>query len=176
MEIEYIPERPISIYALICRIENEIKYIGASYDVERRFRSHLNNKCPNKKMKVWMDKLKERDLMPICQVLEIITSRIDASQRELFYIEKHRETIVNGDYKLKLPLESISSSKDDKYKVSFYLTKERLDQIVNVLRKESPSLDWSFYKIISQHTSSFSWSCNEKIKWSNTPRERKINL
>lgn len=175
MEIEYIPERPISIYALICPMTNEVKYIGASYDVERRFRSHLNNKWPNMKMKIWMNILKENNLQPTFKVLEILQTRLESVEREQFYIEKYRETLVNGDSQLKLPSESIFSSKDDKYKVSFYLTKKELSEILPILNSHSFSMHWSLIDIIKNHKVKYWSSLRNKVKWIKTPVDKQVD-
>jgi predicted GIY-YIG superfamily endonuclease len=176
MEVEYIPERPISIYALICPITDDVKYIGATYDVKRRFKSHINDKRKTNKKNIWLDELKTKGLVPRCCTLKVFNNRMEAQEAEQFFINKFRDTVLNGDRKLKLPDSTNSNSLNDKFKVSFYLTKEQLIKVTKILREESLSLDHSFTKIITEHKVDYKYNNNEKVKWVNTEDSNKIDL
>ena len=63
-----------------------------------------------------MEELRFLNIIPKCVTFGVFETRLEAIEMELFYIEKYRETLVNGDYKHRLPPESISSSKYDEQK------------------------------------------------------------
>jgi len=56
------------VYALICPIENKIKYIGLSKNIKERFLQHCSN--PLKTTKLWILKLKKNNQKPKLIILE----------------------------------------------------------------------------------------------------------
>ena len=84
------------IYALKDPIDNVIKYVGVSKNVESRYKQHLYVTHNNEKSK-WILELKKLDLKPEIIILHsIITdSKINAYNIEKEYIRKYKDTIYN---------------------------------------------------------------------------------
>lgn len=62
----------VEIYALICPLTNEIRYIGKAKDSKKRLKSHLSDsKTRRTPVYDWMNKLKSKGLIPIVQVLKV---------------------------------------------------------------------------------------------------------
>jgi hypothetical protein len=78
----------IYIYALKDPINNEIKYIGKTNNIKRRYNNHLQevNKGINTKKVNWIRKLKENNTKPILEVLEIC-SDINWQEKEMYWID-----------------------------------------------------------------------------------------
>lgn len=80
------------IYALICPISNNIRYIGQSVDVNSRYRRHIYDSRVGKKdhKSNWINYLLNLNLKPILQIIEVCNeSNVD--KLEIFYINKYRE-------------------------------------------------------------------------------------
>ncbi len=78
----------IYIYALKDPENNEIKYIGKTNNIKRRYNNHLQevNKGINTKKVNWIRKLKENNTKPILEVLEICCD-INWQDREMYWID-----------------------------------------------------------------------------------------
>ena len=61
------------IYGLYCPIAKEIKYVGCSSNICRRYESHLSNHEANKYKKKWIEELKVMGLKPVLLTLQIIS-------------------------------------------------------------------------------------------------------
>ena len=82
------------IYSLSDPITNEIRYIGQTNDIKRRYNGHLsssinkNNKQYNTHKCSWIRKLLTNNLTPIISIVETVNTLEESNIRENFYIEK----------------------------------------------------------------------------------------
>jgi hypothetical protein len=82
------------IYSLSDPITNEIRYIGQTDNINRRFNGHLsssinkNNKQYNTHKCSWIRKLITNNLKPIISIIEVVDTLIESNIRENYYIEK----------------------------------------------------------------------------------------
>lgn len=60
------------IYALVCPISDEIRYIGKANDPKKRFCSHLIDKRINHK-NAWILSLKKQDRIPVLEILDQVS-------------------------------------------------------------------------------------------------------
>lgn len=88
-EIEY------KIYGLKDPLDNMIKYIGLSKNVESRYKQHFYSKNSDKSD--WIDELKKIDLRPELIILDTITTcdRNNALNKEKQYIKEYKDKIYN---------------------------------------------------------------------------------
>lgn len=76
------------IYGLIDPRDSEIKYIGRTNDVNRRYAEHCENKIDSGGVEkcAWINILKSNNLFPIIVILEIVLSDSDISAKETWWI------------------------------------------------------------------------------------------
>jgi len=74
------------IYALKCPNNKEIKYIGATSNVDRRYSQHLKYKKNCEKSK-WISSLLSENKRPFIEIIEECEYE-EAKKREAFHIEK----------------------------------------------------------------------------------------
>lgn len=90
------------IYKLIDPITNEIRYIGQTDNIKRRYNDHIsssfneNSDCYNTYKARWIRKLKSKDLSPFIEIIEECDNLELSNIREKYYIEK----LTNEGYKL----------------------------------------------------------------------------
>lgn len=90
------------IYKLIDPTTNQIRYIGQTDDIKRRYNNHIssslnkNSKSYNTHKSSWIRKVVNSNLLPIIEVLEECNSLEQSNIRERYYIEK----LTNEGYKL----------------------------------------------------------------------------
>jgi len=78
-----------TIYCLKCPIKNEIKYIGMTSRLNKRYKNHCNPICAvNENMKNWVIELKKLNLFPLLDILETNLDMYQAEEKEKFYIKK----------------------------------------------------------------------------------------
>lgn len=83
------------IYKLTCPETNEVKYIGQTKNMVQRLNCHLYSiKTQNNKKDKWVRYLKEKKLKPLIDSIEICEDNI-ADERECFWIEFYKDTILN---------------------------------------------------------------------------------
>lgn len=66
----------VYIYTLECPLNNEVRYIGKTNNLEVRFKNHINrshNKSTHKTN--WIESLKNQDLKPIIKILDEVDSK-----------------------------------------------------------------------------------------------------
>lgn len=73
------------IYALICPISNQIRYVGKTNSVRVRYNAHLNDKSKSHKSS-WIKSLKIQELKPKCIILDEIEN--DVSYWEQYWISQ----------------------------------------------------------------------------------------
>jgi hypothetical protein len=90
------------IYKLIDPETNDIRYIGQTDNIKRRYNDHIsssfneNSDCYNTYKARWIRKLKSKDLLPLIEIVEECIDFIQSNIRENYYIEK----LTNEGYKL----------------------------------------------------------------------------
>lgn len=73
------------IYALICPISNQIRYVGKTNSIRVRYNAHLNDKSKSHKSS-WIKSLKMQGLKPKCIILDEIEN--DVSYWEQYWISQ----------------------------------------------------------------------------------------
>jgi group I intron endonuclease len=76
----------IYIYTLSHPITNEVRYVGKTINVLRRFKQHLHDKRNSHKAS-WVKSLKSEGLKPIMTILETCTD--NWQEREIFWISQY---------------------------------------------------------------------------------------
>ena len=90
------------IYKLIDPETNDIRYIGQTDNIKRRYNDHIssssneNSDCYNTYKARWIRKLKSKELLPLIEIVEECIDFIQSNIRERYYIEK----LTNEGYKL----------------------------------------------------------------------------
>jgi hypothetical protein len=92
------PQPEISIYALLCPISGEVRYVGKSRNPEKRLIGHFH-KPANKDLKKWLDDLRESALLPVVQIIAKVKWKY-RNRAERALIRKFAKTseILNKDY------------------------------------------------------------------------------
>ena len=75
----------VYIYSLKHPITNEVRYIGKTINVKRRYKQHLYDKRNSHKAN-WVRSLRNEGLKPIMEVIEICTD--NWQEREIFWISQ----------------------------------------------------------------------------------------
>ena len=85
-----------TIYGLKDPVDNIIKYVGVSKNVESRYKQHFYIKHNETKFE-WISKLKETGLRPELIKLEVIktSDRNEALNLEREYIKRYKDTLYN---------------------------------------------------------------------------------
>ena len=83
------------IYALICPVSNEIKYIGKSKNPKTRYNQHIRklDKQLTPKRR-WLEGLFEKGLKPDIKILKECKEG-DGRELEQYYCDMNRNTILN---------------------------------------------------------------------------------
>lgn len=76
-----------TVYALVDPRHDTIRYIGLTSDVYVRFSQHLQEKGINQAKQLWLNELKELQIMPIMRTLEVADSLERAREREAYWIQ-----------------------------------------------------------------------------------------
>lgn len=79
-----------SVYALCDPRTGDIRYIGQTIDIHKRYAQHLLYSSEGAK-KVWLDELKSAQLLPTITVLESNISDDQISEREMYWIAYYLE-------------------------------------------------------------------------------------
>ncbi len=83
------------IYALICPIENNVKYVGKTKNPKTRYNQHVKklDKSFTPKRK-WLEMLFEKGLLPKIKIIEE-TNEIQGRDREQYFCDFYKDTILN---------------------------------------------------------------------------------
>lgn len=76
------------IYKLSNPITNEVRYIGKTNNISKRYSAHLNDKSKSHKAS-WIKSLKNKDLLPVIEILETFDCEKECYLKEIEYISKH---------------------------------------------------------------------------------------
>jgi hypothetical protein len=124
------------IYKLIDPETNDIRYIGQTDNIKRRYNDHVsssfneNSDCYNTYKARWIRKLKSKDLLPLIEIIEECVDVIESNIREKYYIEK----LTNEGYKLtnSHSLDVTEFSVETKKKMSNARKGKTLEEIVGL--------------------------------------------
>jgi hypothetical protein len=83
-----------TVYALLCPITNEPKYVGVTSDLTRRMHGHKYTKDKNP-VAVWTRGLRAKGLAPVCIELDEDVLCKQANAGEIFWIEYLRSLGAN---------------------------------------------------------------------------------
>ena len=117
------------IYSLICPIENKIKYIGLTKNIEERYRQHKSNQL--KSIRKWVLFLKKNNQYPEINILDF-TDKKNGRELEKIYIEKYKNVILNKQnnenkktfvYTIRLETELLENINIDKKELRKQITK-----------------------------------------------------
>ena len=101
------------IYALSHPITNEVRYIGKTINIKRRYKQHLYDKRTKSYKSSWIISLKSLGLKPIMTIIEECND-VNWEDREIYWIQQY-ENLTNtqkggnggDDYRRYIPEESI---------------------------------------------------------------------
>ena len=77
------------IYTLSHPITNEVKYIGKTNNISKRYSAHLNDKSKSYKNS-WIKSLLNEDLLPVIEILEEFDNELLCYNAEIYWIEQFR--------------------------------------------------------------------------------------
>lgn len=124
------------IYKLIDPETNDIRYIGQTDNIKRRYNDHISSSFNessdsyNTYKARWIRKLKSRDLLPLIEIVEECIDFIQSNIRENYYIQK----LTNEGYKLtnSHSLDVTEFSLETKKKMSNARKGKTLEEIVGL--------------------------------------------
>lgn len=172
----------VSIYTLICPINNTVKYVGATTQtLENRLLQHCYNPA-SRKMRVWVNSLKDKKLKPIIKLKELVNP-FDEIKKEIFWINYYIDLGV-----LLLNKSNNKSAEKNKTVIDFNTLKKRnikpkkvkikqasdLIPALIILKnaKEDPQINTNegYFKEIRQNINSFLSKGNNFNKYRQTVR------
>jgi predicted GIY-YIG superfamily endonuclease len=83
------------IYALRCPLQGKIRYIGKSSNVKARYKQHLKDAGSKSYKKLWIQKLNERGLFPVLEIMDTATTEPEAREKENRHVANHLSTVYN---------------------------------------------------------------------------------
>lgn len=87
----------IYIYALIDPISDEIRYIGKTKNIEKRYKQHLYpKKRDNSKRAIWLKELKINGLKPKIKVIDIADESLWSDMEKLYIAEYSSDELLNS--------------------------------------------------------------------------------
>lgn len=85
----YICNMKYYIYTLSHPITNEVKYIGKTNNISKRYSAHLNDKSKSYKNS-WIKSLLNEDLLPVIEILEEFDNELLCYNAEIYWIEQFK--------------------------------------------------------------------------------------
>jgi hypothetical protein len=83
-------EKLHSVYALVDPRKSEVRYIGASCNIDRRYSQHISDRDKsNQGKQSWIDELKIQGLRPKLIILESGLEKARSLIRERYWIQIH---------------------------------------------------------------------------------------
>jgi len=83
------------VYRLVCPISNKIRYIGKSSNPKTRYKQHIKDTGDETYKKMWIQKLKDMNLIPKMEIVSIHQNDIDARKKENNTVIENIETVYN---------------------------------------------------------------------------------
>lgn len=71
------------IYTLSCPIDNEVKYVGCTKNLQTRYNVHVSASSANKRMEPWLIGLKEQGIKPVLGVYSETDDHNEAIKKEI---------------------------------------------------------------------------------------------
>jgi len=112
--------REYSVYFLKDPYSDEIRYVGLSYNVEKRFKEHLKDNNDSYK-KRWINNLLVNQIEPQVEVVKSGMSLSEAFELEMFYIKHLKENgvrLTNETVGGEAPMANKTHTEDTKIKMS----------------------------------------------------------
>lgn len=103
------------IYTLTCPIENVVKYVGCTKNLEARYKAHCAALAPSKNMKPWLDDLKQKNKNPIINVIFKTEDASEAVNKEIEgyeYYQKGQLLCINPNKKNYVDLGALKTLKN----------------------------------------------------------------
>lgn len=139
-----------ALYALKCPLDKSFKYIGLTIDPEIRLKQHISDSSYNKYKSEWIQNLKSQNLAPELVIIETFSDRIKASQKEIEFINLHKDTLLNGKKGIiTYPVSPIGSSLEDKVDVTFTTNKEVLEKLKIIAKYDNRSREHEIGRLIN---------------------------
>ena len=86
-----------TIYGLKCPITDEIKWVGRTKNLKRRYETHWTNfKSENPQKIEWIKHLKFKQIKPILIILKELKPNEDSNFWENYYINLYIKTVLNS--------------------------------------------------------------------------------
>lgn len=160
----------IYIYTLSHPITNEVRYVGKTINVKRRYKQHLYDKRGSHKAS-WVKSLKSEGLKPILTIIENCTPE-NWVEREMYWIKQfdnltnlkaggndsfQRTTTEQTKQKISLANKGKEKTSEHKIKISLsskgkILSQETKDKMKISQSKKSISIDSKVYDSINDAT------------------------
>ena len=77
---------PYFVYALVDPRTDVVFYIGITNSINERLKQHINYKDSNTEKRAWIQRLKEKNLVPSMKVLDMVKNRMAAVECEEYWI------------------------------------------------------------------------------------------
>lgn len=84
------------VYALICPIDNIIRYVGATKNPESRYKNHLKDSV-NPRKREWINLLIKNGQLPVMKILFSSLLFEECASKEQVFIAENRSTIFNSE-------------------------------------------------------------------------------
>jgi hypothetical protein len=69
----------VTIYVLRDPRTAEIRYVGATKDVEKRMKEHTSGRCTARNLSAWLSDLEKDGYLPVMEVVEVIQPMLAGS-------------------------------------------------------------------------------------------------
>lgn len=91
-------ERGVTIYGLVCPVENKVMYVGKSIDADVRLAQHIYfaKRGDNTRKDEWLRQLFSMNLQPSIVILDVCTEN-ESCNRERYWISHHQS--LNAELK-----------------------------------------------------------------------------
>jgi group I intron endonuclease len=152
-------EKKYSIYVLKDPITFEIRYVGLSYNVNKRYQEHITDKIISYKQR-WINTLIKNNKKPLLEIIEKDLSLSKAFELEIYYIKEYKNKgfrLTNSTIGGNAPMANKTHTNETKLKMS----KGRLG-INNSFYNKKHS-DESKFKISNSLKGKPSWNAGKKL-------------
>ena len=142
------------IYTLSDPNTNEVRYVGKTINIKRRYKQHLYDKRQTSHKNSWIISLRKNGLKPIMTIIEECNND-NWEEREIYWISKYENLTNhkkggNGGDDYKRPISSESIEKIRKANLGKKLSKEHKERISNSVPTRKVIIDNITYKSIME--------------------------